>query len=60
MDAGGAINAAGKPGVIYLKSVIDRSPKSNGSGKMWEGNWGGGSQRQNRYQDYLGRKELRK
>jgi hypothetical protein len=31
------------------------SPESNGSGKMWEGSWGGGSQRQNRYQDYLGR-----
>jgi hypothetical protein len=60
MNAGDAINAADSPGIIYLKSVIDGSPKSNGSGKMWEGNWGGGSQRQSRYQDYLGGKELRK
>jgi hypothetical protein len=60
MNAGDAINAAGKPGIIYLKSVIDGSPKSNGSGKMWEESLGGGPQRQDRYQDYLGRKQLRK
>jgi hypothetical protein len=36
MNAGGVMNAAGKPGIIYLKSVIDGSPKSNGPGKMWE------------------------
>jgi hypothetical protein len=60
MNAGEGINAATKLGIIYLKSVIDGSPKSNDTGKMWGGSWGGGSQRHNRYQDYLGRKELRK
>jgi hypothetical protein len=44
MGADDAINAAGKPRIIYLKSMIDGSPKSNSSGKMWEGSWGAGSQ----------------
>jgi hypothetical protein len=33
MNAGGAINAASKPGIVYLKSVIDGSPKPNDTGK---------------------------
>jgi hypothetical protein len=48
---GGAINAADKQGIIYLKSVIDGSLKYVSSGKMRGRSWGGGSIRQTKYQD---------
>jgi hypothetical protein len=48
MNVGGAINAAGKQGIIYLKTATDRFLKSAGSGKMCGPSWDGGFQRQNK------------